>query len=227
MEKELRYLVRGPSLLMGVLTPLVLVGLYANRMGSFELLLPGAMAYTMFAMVPMLYNVLGQDAAGSQLYLLSPTPIRTVFLAKNLVLSALICLVGLIAALLVVWRQPPTAPILAGTAMWFAFVLFTNLSFGNFRSIMAPIKVDAGKIQRRQATSQVSGLIVILVLIGSLAAGLVLLFVCRSLGYIWAAPAVLFAMAIAALLMYLRLLNRIGRTAMDNRDVLIETLGKG
>jgi ABC-2 type transport system permease protein len=227
MEKELRYLVRGPSLLMGVLTPLVLVGLYANRMGSFELLLPGAMAYTMFAMVPMLYNVLGQDAAGSQLYLLSPTPIRTVFLAKNLVLSALICLVGLIAALLVVWRQPPTAPILAGTAMWFAFVLFTNLSFGNFRSIMAPRKVDMGKFQRRQGTSQVSALIVLAVLVGSLAAGLVLLWVCRYVGHVWAAPVILSGMALLAFLYYLRSLNGIGRLALDQRDGLIEALGKG
>jgi ABC-2 type transport system permease protein len=227
MEKELRYLLRGPSMLLSILTPLVLIGIYANRMGSFELLLPAAMAYTMFSMMPLLYNVLGQDAAGIQLYMLSPTPIRTVFLAKNIILSALIGCVALTAGLLVAWRQTPPAAILAGTAMWFGFILFTNLAFGNFRSVMAPIKVDAGKIQRRQATSQVSGLIVILVLIGSLAAGLVLLFVCRSLGYIWAAPAVLFAMAIAALLMYLRLLNRIGRTAMDNRDVLIETLGKG
>ncbi len=134
--------------------------------------------------------------------------------------------VALTAALLVAWRHTPPAPILAGTAMWFGFLLFTNLAFGNFRSVMAPIKVDAGKIQRRQGTSQVSALIVMLVLVGSLVAGLVLLFVCRYLGHIWAAPAVLLGMAIAALLMYLRLLNRIGRIAMGNRDVLIENLCK-
>lgn len=227
VEKELRYLARGPSMLLGVMTPLVLVGIYANRMGSFELLLPAAMAYTMFSMVPMLYNVLGQDAAGSQLYLLSPTPIRSVFAAKNLVLSALICTVALAAALLVSWSHPPSAAIMVGTAMWFAFVLFTNLSFGNFRSIMAPMKVDMGKIQRRQGTSQVSALIVIAVLVGSLAAGLVLLWVCRYIGYIWAAPTILAAMASAAFLMYLRTLNRIGRLMLTNRDGVIEALSKG
>lgn len=227
VQKELRYLLRGPSMLLSVLTPLVLVGIYANRLGSFELLLPAALAYTMFSMMPLLYNVLGQDAAGAQLYLLWPTPIRTVFLAKNLVLGALICLVALAAALLVVWRQPPSAAILAATAMWFAFVLFTNLAFGNLRSILAPAKVDMGKIQRRQGTSQVSALIVIAVLIGSLAAGMVLLSLCRYLGHVWAAPAVLLGMAVAALLIYLRMLNRIGRLALDHRDGLIEALGKG
>jgi ABC-2 type transport system permease protein len=227
VQKELRYLLRGPSMLLSVLTPLVLVGIYANRLGSFELLLPTAMAYTMFSMMPLLYNVLGQDAAGAQLYLLSPTPIRTVFLAKNLVLGALICLVALAAALLVVWRQPPSAAILVATAMWFAFVLFTNLAFGNLRSVLAPAKVDMGKIQRRQGTSQVSALIVIAVLVGSLAAGLVLLSLCRYLGHVWAAPPVLLGMAVAALLMYLRTLNRIGRITLDHRDGLIEALGKG
>jgi len=227
IEKELRYLVRGPSMLLGVLTPLVLVALYANRLGSFELLLPGAMAYTLFALLPTLYNVLGQDAAGAQLYLLSPTPIRTVFLAKNLVSSALIVCVAGAAALLVAYAHPPSPPIAVGTALWFAFVLLTNLSLGNFRSIQSPMKVDMGKVQRRQGASQVSVLIVLAGLFGSLLTGFVLLWVCRYLGHIWAAPAALLVLAVAALLLYLRTLNRIGRVALENRDVLVEVLGKG
>jgi ABC-2 type transport system permease protein len=227
VEKELRYMVRGPSLLLSVLMPLVLVGLYANRMGSSEFLLPGAMAYTLFSLLPMLYNVLGGDAAGAQMYLLSPTPIRTVFLAKNLVQGTLIVLVASGAAALVCYSNAPSAPIAVGTAIWFLFVLFANLSFGNYRSIHSPIKIDLGKVQRRQGGSQLSTFIVLGVLFGSLLAGFAVLWGCRYLGHIWAAPAVLLAMAMAAMAVYVRSLGRIGRVVLEQRDGLIEVLCKG
>jgi hypothetical protein len=83
-----------------------------------------------------------------------------------------------------------------------------------------------GKIQRRQGTSQASVLIVMLVLIGSLLAGFVLLWVCRFMGHVWAAPGALLLMAIAAIILYLRTLNRIGRVVLGHRDVLIEVLCK-
>jgi len=226
VEKELRYLVRGPSLLLSVMMPLVLVALYVNRLGSSELLLPGAMAYTLFSLLPTLYNVLGQDAAGAQMYLLSPTPIRTVFLAKNLVLGLLIVLVATGAAAIASYNRPPPAPIAVGTALWFLFVLFANLSFGNFRSIHAPVKVDMGKIQRRQGVSQLSTFIVLGVLFGSLLAGFVILWGCRYLGYVWAAPAMLLVMAVAAIALYIRSLSRIGRVVLEQRDGLIEVLCK-
>ena len=226
VEKELHYLVRGPSILISVLTPLVLVGLYANRMGSSEFLLPGAMAYTLFSMLPMLYNVLGQDAAGAQMYLLSPTPIRTVFLAKNLMLGLLIVLVAGAAAAIVAYSKLPPAPIAAGTALWFLFVLFTNLNFGNFRSIHSPIKVDMGKVQRRQGVSQLSTFIVLAVLFGSLLVGFAILWICRYLGHIWAAPGVLLVMAMVAIALYVRSLGRIERVVLEERDGLIEVLCK-
>jgi ABC-2 type transport system permease protein len=226
VEKELRYLVRGPSLLIAVLMPLVLVGLYANRVGSTEFLLPGAIAYTLFSMLPLLYNVLGQDAAGAQMYLLSPVPIRTVFLAKNMVLGMLIAAVATAAAALASYNSPPEAPIAIGTALWFLFVLFTNMSFGNSRSIHSPMKVDMGKVQRRQGVSQLSTFIVLGVLFGSLLAGFAIIWGCRYLGYIWAAPAVFLAMAVAAIGVYVRSLNRIEKAVMEQRDGLIEVLCK-
>lgn len=226
MEKELRYLMRGPSALIGILMPLFLVGLYANRLGSSRWALPLALAYTMFAMLPMLYNVLGQDAAGAQLYLLSPTPIRWIFLAKNIVLSALIFLVAALSAGLVAFMHPPSGIIAAGTLFWLVFVLLTNLSFGNWRSLTSPIKVDMGKIQRRQSRSQFSILIIFLVLLGSLLAGFAILWTSHYLDMNWAGPTVLLAMAAAAFVIYLRGLKRIEQLALEQRDTLIEVLGK-
>ena len=72
-----------------------------------------------------------------------------------------------------------------------------------------------------------SGLIVIAVLFGSLLAGFVLLWGCRQLGHIWAAPAVLLMMALGAFVFYTRTLARIEQKVLDNRDGLIEALGKG
>jgi ABC-2 type transport system permease protein len=226
IEKELRYLVRGPSLLITVLTPLVLVGIYANRMGSFELLLPCAMAYTLFSLLPLLYNVLGQDAAGAQLYLMSPTPLHEVFLAKNLVTGGLITCVAGAAAVIVSYGHRPSAPIAVGTLFWFAFLLLTNLSFGNLRSVQSPMKVDMNKTQRRRGASQMSVLIVLGVLLGSLALGFALLWGCRYVGHIWAAPVLLLLLAAAALAIYVSTLHRMERAALANRDVLVEVLGK-
>ncbi len=226
IEKELRYLLRGPSLLITVLTPLVLVGIYANRMGPFELLLPCAMAYTLFSLLPLLYNVLGQDAAGAQLYLMSPTPLHEVFLAKNLVTGGLITCVAATAAVIVSYGHRPSAAIAVGTAFWFAFVLLTNLSFGNLRSVQSPMKVDMNKTQRRRGASQMSVLIVLAVLLGSLALGFALLWGCRYLGHIWAAPVLLLLLAAAALAVYVNTLHRMERAALANRDVLVEALGK-
>jgi ABC-2 type transport system permease protein len=226
IEKELRYLIRGPSLLMGMLMPLFLIAIWGHRMSSFGMALPGAMTYTMFAMLPMLYNTLGQDGAGAQLYLLSPTPIRQVFLAKNLVHGTLIVVVAGLAAMLVGYGRLPSAPLAVGTLLWFVFALFANLSCGNMRSLTSPTKIDLGKVQRRQQTSQLSVLMMMGVLFGSLLIGVAVIGVGSLFHEDWAAPLVFLALAPAAVIYYVRSLKRIGNLALAKRDVLIESLCK-
>lgn len=224
--KELVYLKRAPATLLSMLTPLVLVAIYAGRLGTSDLTLPGALAYAMFSTVPMLYNALGQDAAGAQLYLLSPTPLRQVFLAKNIVSSGLILLVAVIATVIVVRNQPPGLPVALATLFWLGFVLFTNLSLGNYLSITAPRKIDPGKFSTRQQPSQISVWIVIGILLGSLMVGFAILWTSRYFGVIWVAPGILFVFGATALGVYLRSLRRIGTVVLKHRDALLESLCK-
>jgi ABC-2 type transport system permease protein len=226
IEKELLYLKRGPSMLLGTLMPLILVAFWGRRMSAFGLALPGAVAYTMFGLLGLLYNGLGRDAAGAQLYLLSPTPLRQVFLAKNLVYGSLIVLVAGVAAVLVSYGRLPSAPVAAGTALWFLFALFANLSFGNMRSLTAPTKMDMGRVQTRQQVSQLSVLMMLGVLFGSLLIGVAVIGAGYLVHVAWAAPAVFAVLAPAAVLYYVRSLKRIGELALAKRDVLIEVLCK-
>jgi ABC-2 type transport system permease protein len=226
IEKELRYIVRAPSTLIGLAAPLVFITIYAQRLGSSDLLLPGALAYMMFSLLPRLYNVLGQDAAGTQLYLLSPTPLRQVFVAKNLVSSALLLLVAGTATLLITHQHPASPPVALATALWFAFVLLLNLSYGNLRSLSAPTKIDMNKIQRRQPTSRLSALLVLGILLGSLLLGYGVIWWSRALGHPWAASGVFLALTAGAVAVYLWMLRRIEGVALTHRDALIESLCK-
>ncbi len=224
--KEVRLILRGPSIVMTVAMPLVLVGLYANRMGGTKFVLPLALSYTLLAMLPLVYNSLGADGEGIQLYLLSPTPLRHVMLAKNLVHCVLIAVVASIASGMVLWSHRPSAELLVTTAFWFSGVLFANLSLGNSRSLYAPVKFDMGKIQRKQSGSQLSMLVMIAVLAVWLGTGFAAIWVESRWGYVWIAPWIMLLLAGGAFAVYLRTLNRIGRVMLERRDTLIEVLCK-
>lgn len=226
IEKEVRYIVRGPSMVLTILTPLVLVALYANRLGRSEFVLPLALAYTLIVMLPLVYNTLGPDAAGMQIYLLSPTPLRSVFLAKNLVNSALIALVSAVATVIAVWSHRPGAEVAVATAFWFVAMLFVNLSLGNSRSLYAPVKIDIGRIQRKQANSQFSVLVVLLTIAASGGLGYLALWGEHRIGFAWLAPWPMLALAVGGFWLYARTLARIGRVTLSRRENLLEALCK-
>ena len=85
-------------------------------MNSFPYAFPLCVAYALLGFTGLFYNNLGAEGAGIQLLFLSPTPIRTVLLAKNLLHSILFALVGFAAGVLSCIRLgvPPFA-VLAAT----------------------------------------------------------------------------------------------------------------
>ena len=226
IEKELLYLKRSPATLLSMLTPLVLVVIYAGRLGASDLTLPAALAYAMFSTMPLLYNVLGQDAAGAQLYLLSPTPLRQIFVAKNIVSSALVLMIAAVAAAIVVRNSPPPLPVGLATVLWLAFVLFLNLSLGNYRSVTAARKAEPGKFSGRAQPSQLSVWMVILILLAAMMLGFAVIWTSRHFGAIWVAPGFFLVLAGGALAYYLRSLDRIGSLVLQRRDELLEGLCK-
>ena len=109
MEKELRTLMRTLPLLYAMGAPLILVmsssAAFLKGRGPDGHTFPlGAAAVRVLRAARVhadcSITTLAPEGAGIQLYFLSPTPIRTVLLAKNLFHSALFLLDGLLAGIL-------------------------------------------------------------------------------------------------------------------------------
>ena len=153
LQKELIYLKRSGAQLYGLFTPLFFVFILARRnktLAHSGMLFPYAVSYMMFGLLANLYNVLGADGPGFNLYLLTPVRLRDVLVAKNLVNTSVIAieiLLALIAVTLITGGLPPAA-MLSATLLWACFAVFVNLTVGNLRSLLAPMRFELGKARR-------------------------------------------------------------------------------
>ena len=158
------------------------------------------MAYALLGFTGLFYNSLGAEGAGIQLLFLSPTPIRTVLLAKNLLHSILFVLVGFIAGVLACLRLgvPPFA-VLAATGAWLVFALPCNLAAGIIFSLTMPYRINPGRITR-PAGAQANTLPAMLIQLAVLGVGLLVFWLCWSLQNRWLPVPIFLALAVGALL---------------------------
>jgi ABC-2 type transport system permease protein len=230
LQKELIYLRRNTNQLYGFLAPIVMVFLFAGRIGSSgrfgDFVFPTAMAYSILGTSILSYNSLGMDGPGVQLYFLAPTNLRDVFLAKNLIgfLLNLIELV-LIYAVIAFVAHPPTLIVALATLCWLLFATFTNGAIGNLRSLIAPRKIDLSKVSRKQ-TSQLSALLALAVIFACSGIGAVVVVLSTSLHRPWLMIPILLALAIGGFTFYTYVLNRLASIALDHREALAEELCK-
>jgi ABC-2 type transport system permease protein len=230
LQKEFIYLRRNINQLYGFIVPIFMVFLFAGRMTASErfgsYVFPVAIAYSIFGVSVLAYNALGMDGAGVQFYFLSPTRLRDVFLAKNLMgfLLSFIELVVIFAVISFIAHPPPFVITLA-TIGWLLFTTFVNSAVGNLRSLMAPKKIDLTKVSRKQA-SQLSILISLGVVMGCLGIGYIVIFLANSLARPWLMVPIFFALAIVAFVIYLQLLNHLDTMALEHRETLSEELCK-
>jgi len=234
MEKELRTLLRSLPLLYAVGTPLLLAIVFSAaflRGGGpaghvFPMAVPIAMVYSLLGFTQLIYNNLGTEGAGIQVYFLSPTPIRTVLLAKNLFLSVLFLLVASLAGILCSLRVgAPDSAMVAATGAWLLFALPCNLAAGNVFSLTMPYRINPGRIARRRG-SQANALLSLLVQLGVIGVGAGVFSVCWFLNSVWLAVPVFLALAGVAVLVWLRVLGYADRMANGRRDELMATLMK-
>jgi ABC-2 type transport system permease protein len=230
LQKEFIYLRRNINQLYGFIVPIFMVFLFAGRMTASErfgsFVFPVAIAYSIFGISVLAYNALGMDGAGVQFYFLSPTRLRDVFLAKNLMgfLLSLIELVVIFAVISFIAHPPPLVITLA-TIGWLLFTTFINAAAGNLRSLIAPKKIDLTRVSRKQA-SQLSILISLGIVMGCLGIGYGVTFLANSLDRPWLMVPIFFALAIIAFVIYLRVLNHLDTLALDHRETLSEELCK-
>jgi len=230
LEKEFIYLRRNINQLYGFIVPIFMVFLFAGRMSASErfgdFVFPVAIAYSIFGISVLAYNALGMDGPGVQFYFLSPTRLRDVFLAKNL-MGFLLSFIELVVIFVVISfiAHPPPLVITLATIGWLLFTTFINGAVGNLRSLMAPKKIDLTKVSRKQA-SQLSILISLGVVLACLGIGYFGFFLTNSLDRPWLMVPIFFALAIVAFVIYLQVLNHLDTMALEHRETLSEELCK-
>jgi len=234
IEKDLRNLLRTLPLLWALGVPVLMVLLIASlfRNGAsgavnpFPFALPMCVAYALLGFTQLFYNNLGTEGAGIQLLFLSPTPIRTVLLAKNLFHALLFGLDALLAAILSTLRLGQTEGVmLAATAAWLLFALPCNLAAGNILSLNMPYRINPGRISRQRG-SQANALISLLIEVGVMGVGATVFALCWYLDRPWLAVPVFLVLAGAAFFAWMRVLGNVDGIANRRRDTLIATLMK-
>jgi ABC-2 type transport system permease protein len=232
MEKEARVLTRAMPLLYALAAPLLMVfllsGLFIKRgadagyPSSFSWLV--GLAYALVGFTQLFYNNLGPEGPGIQMLFLSPTPMRTVMLAKNLFHSLLFfvdaILVCIISSLRIGWPAPAA---IAATAAWALFALPVHLAAGNAFSLNMPYRMNLGRITRQRG-SQASALLSMLIQLGVLGIGAGIIAACSFLDKPWLAVPILLIMAIAAVIVWKRLLDGVDAAAARRRESLLATL---
>ena len=233
LEKEVHSLRRALPLLWALGAPLLLVLVLAGVFHpgasghSFPYTLPLCVAYGLLGFTQLFYNNLGTEGAGIQLLFLSPTPIRTVLLAKNLLHGALFILVACVAVVLGCLRLGvPPAAVMAALAAWLLFALPCNLAAGNILSLTMPYRINPGRIGRAPG-SQANALTAMLIQAGALGVGAAVLYVCWSLGKPWWAVPILLVFSAAAYVVWNRVLSNVDAMAIQRREDLIESLMNG
>ena len=233
IEKELRTIPRSMPLLFAMgaplLTVLVISTLFRNgAMGGrpFQFAFPLCVCYALLGFTQLIFNNMGAEGTGIQMLFLSPTPIRTVLLAKNILHGALFALVACLAAVLATLRLgEPDLTLLAITASWVLFALPTNLAAGNLLSLTMPYRVNLGRISRQRG-SQASALVSMLIQVFVMGCGAATLAICAYFDKRWLAAPVLLALAGVSLAVWMRLLSGADSLANRNRENLIATLAK-
>ncbi len=234
LEKELRSLMRTVPLLWAMSVPALLVlamaGVFqhgpSSDVKSFPYAFPLCVAYALLGFTGLFYNNLGAEGAGIQLLFLSPTPIRTVFLAKNLLHSILFALVGLAAGVLSCLRLgAPPLVVLAGTGAWVVFALPCNLAAGIVFSLTMPYRINPGRITR-PAGAQANTLPAMLIQAGVLGVGMLVFWLSWSLKIRWLPVPIFLALAAGAYLVWTRVLHYSDDNANQHRESLIATLMK-
>jgi hypothetical protein len=234
LEKEIRALSRTVPLLWAMCMPALVVPVLAGvfhrgnsgTSDSFPYAFPLCVAYALLGFTGLFYNSLGAEGAGVQFLFLSPTPISTVLLAKNLLHSILFVLVGIAAGVLGCVRLGvPPFLVLAGTGAWLVFALPCNLAAGIMFSLSTPYRINPGRITR-PAGAQANSLPATFLQLGVLGVGVLVFWLCWSLKERWLPVPIFLALSAGAFLFWLRVLHFSDDSANERRELLIATLMK-
>lgn len=233
IEKELRIVPRSMPLLFAMGAPLLTVLVISSVLRNtndtghpFSWAFPLCVCYALLGFTQMIFNNLGSEGTGIQMLFLSPTPMRTVLLAKNLLHGVLFCIVAFLAAAFAALRLGwPDATMAATTAAWVLFAVPANLAVGNLLSITMPYRVNLGRLSRQRG-SQASALVSMLIQLLVIGCGVAVMELCTFFGKKWMAIPCLLLLAGIATMVWFWVLAHADALANRNRENLIATLAK-
>jgi ABC-2 type transport system permease protein len=240
LEKELRYFLRsGPMLLTMVMPAFMLVifrsgilrpGRQGTTFGSFhsapDLAFPIGAVYTLLMITNIVFNSLGGDGGGVQLFFTAPVTLRRVILGKNLAQIS-----ALAFSTLMVWLATgllyaaPSLPVLCATLAWMLFSLPLNLAAGNLFSVYAPKKIEYA-VFGRQRPAQSTVLVAFLLQLVIFAVGVLVEWQARVYGSLWLATLAFLTLAALAWGAYAIILSRMDSIALARRESLIGELSR-
>jgi len=231
LDKEFRSLRRSLPLIYAIGAPLLMVLVISgsflrgnsNPQAPFYAF-PLCVFFAQLGFHQLWGNSLGTEGAGVQLYFLSPTPIRTVLLAKNLFHIVIFAVVMLIASALAMVRLgEPSGAMLAITIAWLLFVLPCNLAIGNIFSLTMPYKINPGRISR-QRKSQGAAFLSLLAQVGLVGVGALVYLFCTSVHMPLLSVPIFLVMGGVAAFIWLKILGYSDDVANQRRDQLIGAL---
>lgn len=229
LAKEFLYIRRTTSQFYGLIAPVLMVVIFAGRLGTLAktgMAFPLGMGYSLLGLAAFPYNSLGIDQSGVQFYFLAPVRFRSILLAKNLLLFGIAAIqVALVYGVVAYATGVPPLMMTLSTVIWAVFAVLVSVSVGNIRSVVAPRKVDPGKLGRKQV-SQLTGLMSVGITLATGAIGAGLYVLGEFLDRPWLPVAALAVLAGASFWVYREVLGRVDALAMSHREVMVEELCK-
>lgn len=229
VEKELRYLARSGVMLYSLVAPLIVLFVLGRGSGAgfaANYGLPVGVAYGFLGLTRLVYNSLGGEGAGIQLYFLSPTPMRTVMLAKNLVHLGLFALELVVVCSIMVFRFGiPGTEILAATVCWLLFALPVQLAAGNVLSITMAYRMTLTRMSRDQGAAG-NGLLSLLIQLLVFGVGVAVYLPLAHMEHARLAAPVFLVLAGGGAIAWLRVLSNADRMAERRKEALIQSLAR-
>lgn len=230
IEKEIRYLMRSGVMLYGLLAPLVIVFLFSNngRGRGLEFraqyALPIGVAYGFLGLTRFIYNNLGGEGAGIQLYFLSPTPFRKVLLAKNIVHTLIFLLELVLVCAIVIFRTGLPGPqMLFITFSWLLFAVPAQLAIGNILSMTMAYRMNMTRMSREQGATG-NGLLSVLAQVVIFGLGAAVYAPLALWGHADFAAPILLVMAAGSIFCWVRTLSNSDGMLAARRESLIATV---
>ena len=233
-EKEMRYLGRSGPMLLTLIMPIFMLLIFrfgamnALHSNSFartpDMAFPGAAAYSLLVLTNLVYNSFGGDGGGMQFFYASPIHFRHIFLAKNLTHAAVLLFNLAFAWIAVTYLYG--APHFAVTVATLAGLLFAaplNFAAGNLLSLYSPKKRDFSTFGR-QNVSQTTVLVSFGMQIVIVGLGVAIFAVAHYYNDLWIAALLFLVLAAISIPVYVVMLRRLDKIAVERRETLLAEL---